>query len=189
MVFTESGLGGPAAFDISRVAADAIRCGETIPITIDFCPEITEAELDAFLIDQFSENPNRETAAVLSTLLPRRLAECVSAMVFGEQSVTAGHLPKKSRHHLVQLIKQMPLTVSGCGELEKATVTRGGVCCNEVDFKTMQSRLCPGLYFAGEVLDVDGPCGGYNLQIAFSTGALAGTKAAQGAITKKSPDA
>ena len=188
MVFTESGLGGPAAFDISRLAADAIRRGETIPVTIDFCPAMAETDLDAFLISQFSENPNRETAAVLSTLLPRRLAECVTAMVFGEQSVTAGHLPKKSRHHLVQLIKQMPLTVSGCGELEKATVTCGGICCKEVDFKTMQSRLCPGLYFAGEVLDVDGPCGGYNLQIAFSTGALAGTKASQYAISKKSPD-
>lgn len=189
MVFTESGLGGPAAFDISRLAADAIRRGETIPITLDFCPQMAETELDTFLIDQFSENPNRETAAVLSTLLPRRLAECVTAMVFGDDIVTAGHLPKKSRHQIVKLIKQMPLTVSGCGGLEKATVTRGGVSCKEVDFKTMQSRLCPGLYFAGEVLDVDGPCGGYNLQIAFSTGALAGTKASQVAMTKKSPDA
>jgi predicted Rossmann fold flavoprotein len=188
MVFTESGLGGPAAFDISRLAADAIRCGDTVPMTIDFCPQMAETELDTFLIHQFSENPNRETAAVLSTLLPRRLAECLTAMVFGEQIVTAGHLPKKSRHHIVQLVKQMPLTVTGCGGLEKATVTRGGVCCKEVDFKTMRSRLCPGLYFAGEVLDVDGPCGGYNLQIAFSTGALAGTKASQYAISKKSPD-
>lgn len=188
MVFTESGLGGPAAFDISRLAADAIRCGQTIPIAIDFYPAMTDTELDTFLMDQFSENPNREIAAVLSTLLPRRLAECLATMVLGEHRVTAGHLPKKSRHQIVQLIKQMPLTVSGCGGLEKATVTRGGVCCKDVDFKTMQSRLCAGLFFAGEVLDVDGPCGGYNLQIAFSTGALAGIKASQAAMTKKSPD-
>jgi predicted Rossmann fold flavoprotein len=185
LVFTEAGLGGPAAFDVSRLAADAFRRKETIPVTMDVCPEMSDQELDSFLMNQFTENPNREIAGVLSMRLPRRLAELLTKMVLGEQVVTAGHLPKKLRHQIVQFLKQIPLTVSGSGSLEKATVTRGGVLCKEVDFKTMQSRLCEGLYLAGEVLDVDGPCGGYNLQIAFSTGALAGTKAAQDAILKK----
>jgi hypothetical protein len=78
----------------------------------------------------------------------------------------------------------MPLTVLRCGPLEKATATAGGVTRDEIDFKTLRSRCCEGLYFAGEVIDVDGPCGGYNLQIAFSTGYLAGTSAARAALQK-----
>ncbi len=93
--------------------------------------------------------------------------------------ISGGRLPREERKGLLNLLKAMPLTIIHHGSLEKATVTSGGVDGKEIDFKTMQSRLCPGLFFAGEVLDVDGPCGGYNLQIAFSTGALAGRSAAR----------
>lgn len=178
MVFTENGLGGPAAFDVSRLLADGVRGGEVFSGFMDFCPEQTEKELEARLINLCAANPKKEIDSILATLLPRRLAEQLTATAFGQRKITAAHLSKKERFRLVRLIKQTPLTFTGCGTLEKATVTRGGVNNKEVNFKTMQSRLCEGLYFAGEVMDIDGPCGGYNLQIAFSTGALAGTHAA-----------
>jgi len=77
------------------------------------------------------------------------------------------------------MIKKMPLPITSAGPIAEAIVTRGGVCTDQIDPKTMQSRLQPGLFFAGEVINVDGPCGGYNLQICFSTGAVAGQKAAK----------
>jgi predicted Rossmann fold flavoprotein len=178
VVFTKKGMGGPAAFDVSRLLADVARCGQTMSASMDFCPERDNKELDQFLIDQCVENPKKAIAGIVSTLLPKRLAERLTTMVLKQEKITGAQLPKKARLQLVQLIKQMPLTFTACGDIEKATATRGGVNNKEVDFKTLQSRICPGLYFAGEVLDIDGPCGGYNLQIAFSTGALAGTKAA-----------
>lgn len=179
VVFTEKGLGGPAAFDVSRLLADTFRCGQALSASLDVCPDREDLSLDTVLIEQCAAHPKKEISGIVSTLLPRRLAELLTTRVLGQEKITGAQLPKKARIQLVQLIKHMPLTLTACGDLDKATVTRGGVNNTEVDFKTLQSRLCPGLYFAGEVLDVDGPCGGYNLQIAFSTGALAGISAAQ----------
>ena len=91
----------------------------------------------------------------------------------------AAQLPKDLRRQLVRLIKEMPLTVQTLRPLAEATITRGGVSLDEIEPTTMQSKLCPGVFFAGEVMNADGPCGGYNLQIAWSTGALAGKSAAK----------
>jgi predicted flavoprotein YhiN len=94
------------------------------------------------------------------------LADCAQA--------TAAQLSKDRRTHLLNVLKTLTLHITATRPIKEATVTRGGVDTRDVDPTTMQSRLCPRLYFAGEVLNVDGPCGGYNLQIAFSTGYLAG---------------
>jgi predicted flavoprotein YhiN len=89
----------------------------------------------------------------------------------------AGQLNKKSRHNLIETLKNFPLTIVAPQEIERATVTRGGIDTAEIDSKTMQSKLVEGLFFAGEVMNVDGPCGGYNLQFAFSSGFIAGKNA------------
>ena len=94
-------------------------------------------------------------------------------------SILAGQLSKKKRVELVKMIKYLPLTIVSSRPIEEATITRGGVSTDGIEPKTMVSKVCEGLYFAGEVMDVDGPCGGYNLQIAWSTGALAGRSAAK----------
>jgi len=91
----------------------------------------------------------------------------------------AGQLKKQSRYEIARTIKALPLSVMRTRSIEEATVTRGGVDIAELNPKTMESKICPGLFFAGEVIDVDGPCGGYNLQICWSTGALAGACAAK----------
>jgi predicted flavoprotein YhiN len=94
-------------------------------------------------------------------------------------------LPREKREQLLELLKALPLEITGTRPIKEATATRGGVGRDEIDPTTMQSKLCPGLFFAGEVIDVDGPCGGYNLQIAWSTGALAGKSAASSQLSAK----
>lgn len=177
-VFTQNGLGGFAAFDVTRAAADAVRRGRPTPVMLDFCPARSPAQLEAEWINMFAAHPKKEMFSILAAYVPRRVAEMLLRTADVKQSVIAGQLRKDQRKRLLALLKKMPLTVIGHGALEKATVTRGGIDGKEIDFKTMRSRLCSGLFFAGEVIDIDGPCGGYNLQIAFSTGALAGRSAA-----------
>jgi predicted Rossmann fold flavoprotein len=177
-VFTQNGLGGFAAFDVTRATADVVRRGQPIPVTLDFWPSRTKEQIEAEWLDVFAAHPKKEMFSTLASYVPKRVAELLLRTADVKQNIIASQLRKDQRRRLVALLKEMPLTVTGHGSLEKATVTRGGVAGKEIDFKTMQSRLCPGLFFAGEVLDVDGPCGGYNLQIAFSTGALAGQSAA-----------
>jgi predicted Rossmann fold flavoprotein len=177
-VFTRNGIGGFAAFDVTRVTADAVRQGTPTPVTLDFCPTHSREQVEAEWIETFTAHPKKEMLSILAAYVPKRLAEVLLRTAEVNQNILASQLRRDQRKRLAALLKEMPLTVTGHGPLEKATVTRGGIAGREVDFKTMQSRLCPGLFFAGEVLDVDGPCGGCNLQIAFSTGALAGASAA-----------
>ena len=113
----------------------------------------------------------------MSKHIPRRLAEELLALCGLNAELKGAELPKKERSRLVAAIKQSAIPISGTRGFEKAEVTAGGVSLAEVDSRTMQSKLVPGLYFAGEILDLDGPIGGYNFQAAFSTGVLAGRHA------------
>ena len=178
MIFTANGLGGPAAFDLSREITDTLFDGHgPVKIAVDVAPRMDLTALDAHLIEQCQLNSRREMAAVLVGLLPRGLAIQLTTLVEPSCLVLAGHMKKEQRRLLADLIKGLPLTVTATAPLAQATVTRGGVELSEIDPKTMQSLKCPGLYFAGETLNADGPCGGYNLQIAWSTGTLAGRSA------------
>ncbi len=179
MVFTADGIGGPAVFAVSRAAVELFGRQEGVPVTIDFWPDNTRDEIAALLIERCASYPKKDIAGLLCEWFPRRLSVFLKNYACGHAPVLACALLKHQRQKLVEAIKAMPLTLVRSGPLEKATVTRGGVPRREIDPHTMQSRLCEGLYFAGEVVDVDGPCGGYNLQIAFSTGYLAGQSAAR----------
>lgn len=180
MIFTANGLGGPAAFDLSREITDTLFAGQgPVQIAVDLAPKMDIAALDAHLIEQCQANSRREMAAILVGLLPRGLAIQLTNLVEPSCLILAGHMKKEQRRMLADLIKGLPLTVTATAPLALATITRGGVSLEEIDSKTMQSLKCPGLYFAGETLNADGPCGGYNLQIAWSTGALAGQSAAK----------
>ena len=182
MVFTDNGLGGPAAFDLSREITDTLFEGRgPVAITADFLPRTEAAALDTWLIEQCAANAKREMAALVTQLVPRALAIRLTTMLEPSRPIQAGQLKKEHRRKLAALIKCMPLTITATAPLAQATATRGGVALNEIDPKTMQSRRCPGLFFAGETIDADGPCGGYNLQIAWSTAVLA----AQAAVTTR----
>jgi len=180
MLFTEEGIGGPAVFDLSRLITDFLpSAAEPIKITVDLMPEYDAAGLEGEIISLCASSPKKELAGVLARLLPRRLALRIAEQLRGAGAVLSGHLEKKQRKRLLELLKKLPLSVVGTGPLAEATITRGGVVREEIERTTMESKLCRGFFFAGEVMDVDGPCGGFNLQIAFSTGLLAGRMAAE----------
>jgi len=174
MLFTHHGIGGPAVMDLSRNVAGI--AGKNYKISIDFLPDLHAEQLEQKLIELFTDSPKRNVEQAISTFFPKALASiiCQQSDVLKTQ---AGQLNKKSRHNLIETLKNFPLTIVSPQEIERATVTRGGIDTAEIDSKTMQSKIVPGLFFAGEVMNVDGPCGGYNLQFAFSSGFIAGKNA------------
>lgn len=175
MLFTQTGIGGPAVLDLSRLLADELAtAGTDIGLAIDVLPALDEAQLDRRLQQEFRASPKKSIANVLADLVPRQFARTVCRLAPCEGDLPAGQLPAESRRRLVMVLKKLPLCVTGAEPIAKATVTRGGVSRDEIDPRTMESKLRPGLFFAGEVIDLDGPCGGYNLQMCWSTGALAG---------------
>ncbi len=173
MLFTQDGIGGPAALDMSRLLADYLPAQKTVEIAVDVKPAMNESKLEGYLMEQLCRYSRKIIVNVLFELIPKKLAGflCRQAAV---AETTGSQLKKEQRRKLVQLLKKLPVSIISTRPIEEATVTRGGVSRDEIDPKTMQSKICPGLYFAGEVIDSDGPCGGYNLQICWSTGALAG---------------
>jgi predicted Rossmann fold flavoprotein len=176
MLFTQDGIGGPAPLGLSRLIADFL--GESaIQISIDMVVECGEQGLDDKIARLCVENPRKTMTNILSRFLPRRLA----AVLCGQLDIVDTQpcqLSKQKRRKLVGVLKALPLTITGTRAITEAMVTHGGVSTGQIESKTMQSAICPGLFFAGEIIDVDGPCGGYNLQICWSTGALAGRSAA-----------
>ncbi len=179
IVFTQDGLGGPAAQDMSRLLADELAGGgRTIGLQIDLMPSVPETELDGQLQQQLTANARKTVSNALADLVPRRLASTLCKLAGCDGDTPAGQIRKETRRALLTLLKALPLHVTGTRPIAEATVTRGGVDRRQIDPKTMGSKLCAGLFFAGEVIDVDGPCGGYNLQMCFSTGTLAGRAAA-----------
>jgi len=180
LMFTGNGIGGPAALDFSRLITDFLPYhANPIKATIDMMPEYQIDRLDKEIVSLCSQHPKKTAAAALAKLLPRSLVSSLLSQVDPSEATLAGELPRGRRMQLVKMLKELHLSIVATCPIAEATVTRGGVCIEEIDPKTMESRLCPGLFLAGEVINADGPCGGFNLQIAFSTGHLAGKTAAR----------
>jgi predicted Rossmann fold flavoprotein len=180
MLFTQDGIGGPAVLDMSWGLADMLADSKTVDIAVDLLPKMEDPQVDSALQDACQRQPKKDIRSLLSVWWAKSVCGVLCSLADIGPGVCGAELPKAKRRKLVHLIKTLPLTIVGARPIEEATVTRGGVLTEEIDPKTMESRLCPGLFFAGEVIDVDGPCGGYNLQIAWSTGMLAGRCAAGG---------
>lgn len=177
LIFTHSGIGGPAVFDLSRRITDRLSQNHSVELLIDLLPQETDQQLDKKLAENFTQYPKRNVVSIIAQYVPRALAEVICSA--GGFTGIAAQLTKNDRKMLVERLKRLRLTAVSTESIEKATVTRGGVDIARIDSKTMQSGLCSGLFFAGEVINVDGPCGGYNLQFAFSSGFLAGKSAAE----------
>lgn len=146
---------------------------------MDLFPDLSREALDARLTGDLRRFPLRSAARGLEGLLPARLLDRYARALGAEGETPAGQLPRAARLRLVELLKETCLTVTGTRALEYGEVTAGGVEWSDIDPATMESRLSPGLFFAGEILDLAGRCGGFNLQAAFSTGFLAGHSAAR----------
>jgi predicted Rossmann fold flavoprotein len=173
-LFTHFGLSGPAPMDISREITARPHAGWQL--LCDFVPAMNETELAEHLNKAATESGKRGTANLLGEWVPHRLAESLLSQAKVPADRRAAELSRSERTALIQGLKLTAIPLSGTLGFKKAEVTAGGVSLDEVDSRTMQSKLVPGLYFAGEILDLDGPIGGYNFQSAFSTGWLAGEK-------------
>jgi len=179
MIFTDDGIGGPAVLDLSRFLTDYLPNSKNpIEIYVDAMPGVSEQELDKQIREQITANPKKTVAGILAFFLPKRVAITLSEQFNFDAGLLGSELKKDARKKLVRALKALPISVVGTRSIDEAVVTRGGVSIEQIQSKTMESKVCPGLFFAGEVLDVDGPCGGYNLQMCWSTGALAGAAAA-----------
>ena len=172
-LFAHFGLTGPAPLNISKTISLHPKPG-SLELELDFLPAKTEAEVDEFLKNESLNSGKKQLASILSEWLPRRLADTVLTLTKQPLDRKASGLAKADRTAIVTAIKRLRIPVRGTLGFEKAEVTAGGVSLDEVDSRTMQSKLVPGLFMAGEVLDLDGPIGGYNFQAAWSTGWLAG---------------
>ena len=168
LLWTHFGFSGPAAMNVSGAVSGWAE-PHRARLLIDLLPDMNEADCMG-LMDGSSGAGKRTLLSTLATHMPRRMADCLIHQAEVNSDVTLAELPKKARLRLFDLLKRMPVPLAGTRGYPKAEVTAGGVCRKEVNPQTMESRLVPGLFFAGEVLDVDGPIGGFNFQAAFATG-------------------
>ena len=173
LLFAHFGLTGPAPLDVSRAVSGHAEPGR-LTLEMDLLPGVPEPAVDEFLRVETAASGKKQLAVVLSDKLPRRVCDTLLSLADLPVDRKAAALSKPDRQRLVSLVKRLRLPVRGTLGFEKAEVTAGGVSLDEVDSRTMQSKKQPGLYFAGEVLDLDGWIGGYNFQSAWSTGWLAG---------------
>jgi predicted Rossmann fold flavoprotein len=179
LIFTDDGIGGPAVLDMSRQLTDYLPTGKKpIQINLDLVPNVAQSAFGKEMTKLLNNNPKKKIVNILAESVPKCVGIFLCKRAGCDDGLAASQLKKDVRKKFVAAIKAMPLSIVRTREITEATVTRGGVNLKEIEPKTMESKICPGLFFAGEIIDVDGPCGGYNLQICFSTGALAGISAA-----------
>ncbi len=165
MLFTDQGISGP----IVLTASSFINRSKNVSISLDFKPALSEKQLDLRLLRDFEANKNKELKSVLKGLLPKAVAECFAKAIDLDENKKIHDITKEERMIWLNGLKNFKLTFAGLYDLNAGIITSGGVNLKEVNPKTMESKLVSGLYFVGEVLDVDALTGGFNLQIAWAT--------------------
>ena len=170
MLFTHFGISGPLVLSGSRFIKD----GEKFEISLDLKPALEEKQLDLRIQKDFKKNLNKDFKNSLDELLPKKLIPVIIDLYKIDENKKVNSITKEERRTLLNLLKNLTFTVKGLRDIAEAIVTAGGVSTKEIDPSTMQSKIVDNLYFAGEVIDVDAFTGGYNVQIALSTGYLAG---------------
>ena len=186
-LFTHFGLGGPITLLMSQGVARALDTSP-VSISIDLKPALSNKELDARLQREFAAYPKRQLPAILRELLPEKMVEPMAGISGVPMGRTAANMTTEDRYRVLKLLKSLTFDVKTTLPMGAAMVTAGGVELTEIDPRTMASKLVPGLYFAGEVLDLDADTGGYNLQAAFSTGWVAGEAAAKHIESRQKDD-
>lgn len=177
MLFTHFGVSGPVIISASsHVTKELLK--EELLLTIDLKPALTFEQLDARLLREFDEARNKQVKNVLGTLLPSRLLPVMNSYMGISPEKKVNEIEKEERMHMVRCLKAFTMTLTGFRDYNEAIITRGGISVKEINPSTMESKLVKGLYFAGEVLDLDALTGGFNLQIAWSTAYAAGNSIA-----------
>ena len=179
MLFTHFGLSGPTILSGSahllryKNLEELLKSGK-IKIIIDIKPALSVEKLDERILRDFSTEKNKMFKNSLDALLPKKMIDTIVELSNINPNKKVNEITKKERENLVNLLKKFAITIKGFRSIEEAIVTAGGVTIKEINPKTMESKIINGLYFAGEIIDVDAYTGGFNLQIAYSTGYTAG---------------
>ena len=176
MLFTHYGVSGPLVLTLSSYLPESL---EDVRMSIDLKPALDEQTLDARLLRDFQTYSRKQLAAVMDGLVPHNLGMQILVLAGISPQMPVNSVTQAQRATILQLLKNLPLTPKALRGFNEAIITRGGVNVKEINPSTMESKRVQGLYVAGELLDVDAQTGGYNLQVAFSTGALAGISAAR----------
>lgn len=178
MLFTHFGVSGPVLLSASSFVAQALK-KEPLVLSVDLKPALTEEQLDARILRDFEEMKNKQYKNALVQLLPSRLVPVIVARSGIDPEKKVNEITRQERQQIVSHMKDFRLTITGLRDYKEAIITQGGVSVREINPSTMESKKVKGLYFAGEVLDLDAVTGGFNLQIAWSTGYLAGISVPQ----------
>ena len=179
MLFTHFGVSGPTILSSSAHLlryknVEELLKNKKIILSVDLKPALSEEKLDERILRDFNEEKNRDYKNSLDKLLPKKMIDTIIELSGINPNKKVNEITKKERLGLVHLLKNLEISISGFRPIEEAIVTSGGINVKEINPKTMESKLVKGLYFAGEVIDVDAYTGGFNLQIAYSTGYTAG---------------
>lgn len=178
MLFTHDGISGPLVLNMSKQVGELLKT-DTVTLSLDLFPLFDHAALDANILQQFEEGKNKQIKNTIGTIVQPRLGSILLKLAGIDAATPLYRLTKEERKAFVKILKDIPLHVSGLLGPEKAVVTGGGVSLNDINFKTMQSKLYDNLYIIGDLLDFDRPSGGFSLQICWTTGYIAGTHAAE----------
>jgi predicted Rossmann fold flavoprotein len=178
LIFTASGISGPLVITLSGKVVDLLAANKFVYLDLDLKPALSIEQLDARLLREFKLNAKKSFKNMLKELLPLRLIKVFIDAVGIDLLKKCSQITQEEREKIVSLLKGFRMDVSGPRPIEEGMITRGGVSLKEINPRTMESRLIKGLYFCGEMIDVDADTGGFNLQAAFSTGYLAGESAA-----------
>jgi len=179
LMFTHFGVSGPLVLDMSGDVIDLLKDHKAAQLFIDLKPALRPTQLEGRLLNDFMANGKAQVKTVMKGYLPQRLIDIFLVLSGVKAIKEVSQITQGERRAIVGLFKALPLTVTGALPLEEAMVTGGGVTTTEIDPRTMESKVVPGIYFAGEMIDGSAASGGYNLQQAFSTGYLAGQSAAR----------
>lgn len=179
MIFTHFGISGPTILSGSAHLAkykdiDYLLKSKNVSISIDLKPALTEEQLDDRILRDFKEFKNKKFKHSLDKLLPQKMIPLIIELSKIDENKRVNEITREERRVIIQLLKKFTITIKGFRPVEEAIITCGGISTKEIDPKTMESKLVKGLYFAGEIIDVDAYTGGFNLQIAYSTGYTAG---------------
>ena len=174
LIFTNHGIRGPVVLDFAREVTPLLKKYGEVPLLLNLTKGKNEEDIQKHFKKELQKEPSLTTIELVSTLLPLALSQELCRLAGIDEAQKYKKVDGKKRAKLISLLAWTPLTVNGHDGFRLAMITRGGISLKEIDPKTMQSRLIKGLYFCGEVMNLDGPCGGYNLQWSFASGYLAG---------------
>jgi len=174
LIFTKTGIRGPVVLDFSREITPLLSKYKEVPLLVNLTKGKNEDDILKHIKAEISKNSEQNTLDILKTILPEALSIELSKLVGADYTLGFNKLEGKVRSELIKILAWTPLTVIGHDGFKMAMITRGGVSLKEIRPETMESKVLKGLYFCGEVMNLDGPCGGYNLQWSFASGYLAG---------------